>query len=85
MGILSSIKDRFKRKEPMPSDVTKPEIPKPTGLEVSPLEKTTAENVRAKMDLVMTQLDSLRTQYETLNERIKNIEKLVMEIRSYCK
>lgn len=81
MGILSRIKERFKRKK------EEPVVEVPTGLvkpEVS-LEPVTIENVKVKMELVLTQLDSLRIQYETLNERIKNIERLVTEIRAYCK
>ena len=76
MGIL----DRFRRKkkeEPLPE---LPVEPKDMGI-----ESVTAKNVKAKIDLMMTQIDSLSTQYTALNERIKNIERLVTEIRSFCR
>jgi len=81
MGILSRI---FRRK--------KEEVPEPEEVPESTLGTVTVENVKAKMDLVLTrfekintQIDSLRVQNETLSERIKNIERLVTEIRSFCK
>ena len=77
MGIFSI----FKKKEKPPAVDIK-SLPPISELS---LEKTSAENMKAKMDLIATQMDSLRTQYETLNERIKNIEKLVTEIRSFYK
>jgi len=77
MGIFSRLKFWKKKEEPLPAV---PEI-KP---EITP-ESTRIENVKAKMDLILTQLDSLRVQNETLSERIKNIERLVTEIRGYCK
>lgn len=81
MGILSSIKQKLGKKKleplpPLPLLPTKPEVS---------FEPTNIENVKAKVELSLTQLESLRIQYETLNERIKNIERLVTEIRSYCK
>ena len=79
MGFLSSLKEKFgKKKETLPTLPPLPPGPATTA------ELVTIENVKVKMELVLTQLDSLRVQYETLNERIKNIEKLVTEIRSYC-
>lgn len=77
MGIFSRLKFWRKKKEVSPPPV---EIKR----EITP-ESATIENLKAKMDLVLTQLDSLRVQNETLSERIKNIEKLVTEIRGYCK
>lgn len=76
MGLFSRLKFWRKKEEPLP--------PVEIKREIIP-EATTMENLKAKMDLVLTQLDSLRVQNETLNERIKNIEKLVTEIRGYCK
>jgi hypothetical protein len=43
------------------------------------------ENLRAKIDLMVTQLDSMRIQYESLNERIVQIEKMVKEILDMAK
>ena len=81
MGIGSLF--RRKKKESLPKlppvSITKPIPPKAE----TPLEKSTLENVKAKIDLMLTQIDSLKTQYETLNERLKKIEQMVEEIRSY--
>ena len=76
--------DRFRRKK---KETELPELPEehvPATGQVG-LESANAENVKAKIELLMTQMDSLQTQYSALNERIKNIERLVMEIRSFCK
>ncbi len=69
MGFL----DRFrkKREEPLPL----PEIPAPDMA-----ERTSAENVKAKMDLVMMQLDSLNVKFETITARLDRIEKTMDEI-----
>ena len=48
-------------------------------------EAVTTENVKAKMDLVLTQVDSLRTQYETLNQRTQTIESMVREMYNMAK
>ena len=60
-------------------------------LEVPPLPKevttetTTVDNVKAKMELVLAQVDSLRTQYEAMNERILSIERMVKELYAMAK
>ncbi len=81
MGIFGRIKGAFRRKK----EEDELPIEEPLAPAVSELGEVTAENVKAKMDLMMTRLDSLSTQYATVNERIKNIERLVTEIRSFCK
>ncbi len=75
MGILSRIKERFgkKKEEPLEEISILEEVPK--------VEPATLENVKAKMDLILTQMESLRIQNETLNERLKIIEKLLIEIK----
>lgn len=69
----------WKRKKEIPLPPVEPPKPPTTA------EATTMENVKAKMDLILTQIDSLRVQNETLNERIKNIEKAVAEILRIAK
>ena len=49
------------------------------------LETTTIENVKAKMDLVLSRLDSLMTQQEVLVDRLSNVEKMVKELYSMAK
>lgn len=78
MGIFSRI---FRRKKPEP-------VPEPTA-EIPPKEITaemaTAENVKARMDLVLAQMDSLRMQYEAMNERIVAIERMIKELYDMAK
>jgi len=38
-----------------------------------------------QMELLRTQLDNMRMQYESINARLQNIERLVAEIRSFCR
>jgi hypothetical protein len=42
-------------------------------------------SLKAQTDLLMAQVDSLRVQYEAINARLQNIERLVMEIRGFCR
>jgi len=44
-----------------------------------------SENVRTEIELIRSQMDNIRIQYESINARLKNIERLVTEIRSFCK
>ena len=43
-------------------------------------EFATQENMKAKLDLMMTQIDSMRIQHESMNERIVQIEKMVRQL-----
>lgn len=83
MGVVDRIKGAFRRKKDMELPPM-PEIPeaKPALSEAGDIN---IENYKAKMELMMTKLDSISTQYAALNERVKNIERLVTEIRSFCK
>lgn len=38
-----------------------------------------------QMQLLRTQLENMRMQYEAINARLQNIERVVMEIRSFWK
>lgn len=60
----------------VPLDV--PSLPKMTG-------DANAENVKAKMDLVLTQMQSLNVRYETLNARLDRIEQMIQEIYKIAK
>jgi len=48
-------------------------------------EAVATDNVKAKMDLVLAQVDSLRIQYEALNQRTQTIESMVREIYNLAK
>ncbi len=39
------------------------------------------DNVRAKLDLILTEMDSLKTQNQMINERLKAIEKVLADMR----
>jgi uncharacterized coiled-coil protein SlyX len=43
--------------------------------------KVDISNVRAKLDLLLTEMDSLKTQNQMINERLKTIEKMLTETR----
>lgn len=80
MGLFSIFK---REKKELPPLEELPKIPEALPTPEKKLEEGSMENLKIKIDLVLTHLDSLKTQYEALNERIKNIEKMVEEIRSY--
>lgn len=44
-----------------------------------------SENLRAKVDLMLSQIDSLKIEYEALNQRIQNIERMIREIYAMAK
>jgi len=46
---------------------------------------TATENLRAKVDLMLTQIDSLKIEYEAINQRIQNIERMVRELYTMAK
>jgi hypothetical protein len=79
---FEKLKGIFARNKPEPLPAST--VPTPPLPIVTP--ETTAEgNVKAKMDLVLTQLESLNVRYETLNQRLQNIEKMVQEIYAIAK
>ena len=79
MGIFSGLLGIFKRKQPeMPAEALPEEMPF-SALEMDQ-ETTTIENLKAKIDLIATHFDTLKTQYEVLNEKISAIEKMVKEM-----
>jgi hypothetical protein len=41
--------------------------------------------LKPQMDLILSQMESLRVQYEAINSRLSNIERTINEIRTFCK
>lgn len=89
MGIL----DRFKRRKKdrlddpaLPLDAPRQAVPRP-ALPYAPAVPTSAMSgsIKAEMDLVLSQMENLRMQYDAISSRLQNIERLVTEIRSFCK
>ena len=59
---------------PLPSIKPSHELePEARGAEMS--------NLKAKIDLLLTQVDSIKTQNQTINERLRAIEKTLAEMR----
>lgn len=91
MDILSMFTGIFKKKKSI--DEILKEVPKDlpnastTGTNNfgAASESATVANVKARMDLVLTQMDSLRVQYESVNERLINIEKMLKELYDMAK
>lgn len=77
MGFLEKITGIGKKREEV-------ELPETQKVEIT-AETATIENVRAKIDLLLTQLESLRIQQQALNERIIQIEKMIQELYRMAK
>jgi len=97
MGILDKLrrKKKVKLDEPkfpaglspaMPRAAVAPALPPPPA-PVAPAVPTSAMrgSVKAELDLVLSQMENVRMQYEAISSRLQNIERLVTEIRSFCK
>ena len=70
-GSMSMEREPFPSREPLAP-------PEPYK---SPEEKADMTNVRAKLDLLLTEMDSIKTQNQMIHERLKGIEKVLAEIR----
>jgi hypothetical protein len=89
MGILDFLRRRKKKVDdfgPMP-EVTPPGQPPAPGARAMPMYPRTpdAGTMRAEMDLILSQMETLRIQYEAINARLQNIERVVTEIRGFCR
>lgn len=64
------------------STVSSPYLPAPSTMSES---SATQENMKAKLDLMMTQIDSMRMQSQSMNERIIQIENMVKTLLEMSK
>ena len=90
MSIFSKIKNRRRKKKHSDfSDLNNiseklPPIPEkktsPTELQEQQ-DKIRMDNVKTKLDLILTDLDNLKTQNQMTNERLKNIEKTLVDMK----
>lgn len=81
---LTPLRENFPAKEPYPSRPLAPEpLPRPRFEPEFMPETKQAEmsNIRAKIDLLLTEMDSIKTQNQTINERLRSIEKALAEMR----
>lgn len=62
------------RRLPPPMEPMAPSRPMPT-------ERADITNLRAKIDLLITEVDSIRTQNQMINEKLKAIEKALADMR----
>jgi len=76
--VIMGFWDRFKKK-PKETELRELKPPPMTA------ETAGAENVRAKMDLVLTQLESMNIRIETLDQRLERLERMVQEIWTIAK
>ncbi len=51
----------------------------------TPMQDLQPDNMKAKVDLMLAQMDSLKLEYETINQRIQNIERMVREMYAMSK
>jgi len=90
MGLL----DRFRRKKKKDDDLfaefekmKKEKTPEKTSsTQAQPkTQQTTSSsdigNLRAKLDLILTEIDSVKTQNQNMNERLKAIEKAIIDMK----
>ena len=75
-GSLFSRKKKTEEFPPLPP-MDSPLPPAPTNYS-SPMGNVSPD--QSKMDLVVARVDSMRLQYETMNERVLQIEKMVKEL-----
>ena len=91
MSIFKKIKGKFRKKKYDDlSDLDNiseklPPIPEEQQAVSTELQgqqdKIRMDNVKVKLDLVLTDLDNLKTQNQMTNERLKNIEKILADMK----
>jgi len=81
---LTPPREPLRDREPLPPRSLGPE-PLPRHRFESELMPETKQaemsNIRAKIDLLLTEMDSIKTQNQTINERLRSIEKALAELR----
>lgn len=60
--------------EPLPRHGFGPEL-------MSETKQAEMSNIKAKIDLLLTEMDSIKTQNQTISERLRSIEKALAEMR----
>lgn len=89
MGLFSRL-NIFKRrpKEEEKTDYSSVGLPAPSLGRAPALlssELGVQDNTRAKLDLMMTQIDGMRIQQESISERVQQIEKIVKQLLDMAK
>jgi len=91
MSIFKKIRAKFRKKKyddlSNLGDISEKLPPVPEGQQPMSQElqeqqnKIRMDNVKAKLDLILTDLDNLKTQNQMTNERLKNIEKILADMK----
>lgn len=96
MGVFDIIRRVFKKEEkaegtPPETPALEEVTPKlPSTIEERPIERplppepsppAVEVNIRTKLDLISAQIDSLKMQNQMIIERLKNLEKMIAEMR----
>ncbi len=77
-------REPLRGKGPLPPRTFEPEplSRRGFGSELMPETKQAEmSNIKAKIDLLLTEVDSIKTQNQTINERLRSIEKALAELR----
>ena len=85
MSIFTKIKNIFRREKPpeLPPTEELPEEPVEEVKEGSEVRSAEISNLRIKLDLILTELDNIKTQNRMIDEKLKTIEKIIVEKRSH--
>jgi hypothetical protein len=83
MGLLSRFR---KKKEKLDEPKFPANVPQQQPAQTAPaVPMSSTSSIKAEMDLVLSQMENLRMQYEAINAKLQNIERVVTEIRSFCR
>jgi hypothetical protein len=88
MFLPNPIKSEFGQREPQRNEFLPPtpmESLAPAQRYPSETEKIDMTNMRAKLDLIITQVDSVRSQNQIINERLNAIERMLAELRGVAR
>ena len=85
MAFWNMFKKKPKADVKLPSDLAANAASPIAGLPSMTQESTGTENVRAKLDLVLTQMESMNIRMETLSQRLERLERMVQEVWTIAK
>jgi DNA mismatch repair ATPase MutS len=80
---MFGIKNPFKKEKKEALPLTQPLPAKQESVKVE--ETSPQESKKTEIEVLLAKIDALKFQYEALNEKINNIEKMVKEIYQLAK
>jgi hypothetical protein len=81
MSIFKKIFGRKKKRKFEDLEKELPPIPEEKKKKRVDEEKIHMDNVKARLDLILTELDNIKIQNKVMTERIKNMEKTLAEMK----